>query len=73
MQKINNELTINAIMSKQNSPINILSQEKFSNFLKSENKEEDTTSNEMTEDVNIFMQSLQNKAQLNRMIIDSVA
>ncbi len=73
MQKINNELTINAIMSKQNSPINILSQEKFSSFLNSENKEEDAMTNDMTEDVNIFMQSLQNKAQLNRMIIDSVA
>jgi hypothetical protein len=73
MGKINTEITVNSIASKQNSPINILSQEKFSNFLKSDDKEEETTSNETTKEVDIFMQSLQNKAQLNRMIIESVA
>ena len=72
MQKINNELSINAILSKQNSIHVTQNQENFSDFLGSENKEE-TTSNENSQEVDIFMQSLQNKAQLNRMIIDSVA
>ena len=72
MQKINNELSINAILSKQNSIHVTQNQENFSDFLGSEDKEE-TTSNENSQEVDIFMQSLQNKAQLNRMIIDSVA
>lgn len=72
MQKINNELSINAILSKQNSIHTRQNQENFSDFLGSEDKQE-TTSDDTTQEVDIFMQSLQNKAQLNRMIIDSVA
>jgi hypothetical protein len=73
MQKINNEITISAIVSKQNSPFNILNKEKFGDLLNDNNTEDDTASYETTREVDIFMQSLQNTAQLNRMIIESVA
>jgi hypothetical protein len=73
MKKINNELALSSIISKQNTPVNIISQEKFSNFLENENNEEEDISNDKIHEVNIVMQSLQNKAQLNRMIIESVA
>ena len=73
MQKINNDITVSSIVSKQNSPINSLNKEKFGDLLNDQEHEEDTASYETTREVDIFMQSLQNKAQLNRMIIESVA
>lgn len=82
MQKIyNDKLTIEAISSKQNSPLRILTQEKFSKFLTTtedneENLETDESeiANEESEPkLDVVMQSLQNVAQLNKMIISAVA
>jgi len=72
MLSIHTELTLNTIIAKQNSPINILSQEKFNNFLNTTNEEE-TVSTETMLETNIIMQSLQNTAQLNKMVIEFVA
>jgi len=72
MLSIHTELALNTIIAKQNSPINVLSQEKFSNFLNTTNEEE-TVSTETMLGTNIIMQSLQNTAQLNKMVIEFVA
>ena len=72
MQKIHAELTLNSIIAKQNSPINLLSQEKFSNFLEPKKNEEEIPL-ETIVDFKVIMQSLQNTAQLNKMVIESVA
>ena len=73
MEKIENEFKINTLILKQSSPIDTLTQGKFSNFLHAEDNSDEISLQNRSQGVNIFMQSLQNKAQLNRMVIESVA
>jgi len=68
-----NELTMNSLISKQNSQINLLSQEKFSNFLKDETSNSDTQEQNKNENLDIVKLSLQNEALLNKMLLESVA
>lgn len=68
-----NELTMNSLISKQNSQINLLNQEKFSNFLKDETSTSDTQEQNKSENLDIVKLSLQNEALLNKMLLESVA
>jgi len=68
-----NELTMNSLISKQNSQINLLNQEKFSNFLKDETSTSDTQEQNKSENLDIVKLSLQNEALLNKMVLESVA
>jgi hypothetical protein len=67
------DLKISTITSRQNSTINSLSQEKFSNYLNTESNDEESNADETPTKLNTFMYSLQNQAQLNRMVIESFA
>lgn len=83
MQKINNELIIKSFVAQQHSSIRNLSDEKFGEILDIETKKDEITVNqdisneeidtENIPKINIFMQNLQNTAQLNRMVIEAVA
>lgn len=72
MQTVDNELMANSIISKRNSPNYMVNQEKFSNVLRKSISKEAGSSAEVVPEVNIFMQSLQYKAQLNRMLIEHI-
>lgn len=71
MKNVDNEFMVNSIVSKRNSSIHALNQEKFSNALRSTHKDV-ISSNGTMQESNVFMQSLQYKAQLNRMIIENI-
>lgn len=72
MQQINNEFQVKTIISSQKSTMNTLGQEKFSDFLhNSEDKEQNDAHS--TEQDHSCMQSLQNQANLNRLLIEAVS
>lgn len=73
MQTVENELMASSIISKRNSPNYMANQEKFSSVLRKSISKEASSASEVVQEVNIFMQSLQYKAQLNRMIIEHIA
>lgn len=73
MQNINNEISLNVVMAKQTSPLNLLAQEKFSSFLNDNKNNTEDTSSQSDSDLNGFHQTLQNQAHLNRMFLDTVA
>lgn len=73
MQKIVDELTSNFIMAAQRSRVPQTSSSNFSDFLDTKEKDSDNTPNKNNQAIDIHMQSLQNKAQLNKMVISSIA
>lgn len=73
MQKINNDISLSTVISKQKSPIDLLAQEKFSSFLNDESSSEEETTNEQNSDLDGFQQTIYNQAHLNKLFLESVA
>lgn len=73
MQKINNDISLSTVISKQKSPVDLLAQEKFSSFLNDEPSSEEEQENQRNSDLDEYQQTLQNQAHLNKLFLESVA